>query len=112
MKICGDKHKINPFLVFKGNPCGRIEHDFTSFQADYHYGVQEKAWVDERLVYYWINNVLGPNIETPSCGIIPIVILNSYKVHLMCSVVNRLRTYKQKCGISKEDALAPDSLLM
>ncbi len=88
--ICGDGHKLKPFLVFKGKPGGRIERDFTSFRADCHYGVQEKAWMDERLVHCWIEKILGPDIATAPPGIIPIVILDLYRVHLMSSVVDKI----------------------
>ncbi len=58
--------------------------------------MQEKAWIDEQLVHYWIDNILGTDITTSPCGIIPIVILDSYKAHFMHSVVNRIKDLRAK----------------
>ncbi len=88
--ICGDGHKLKPLLIFKGKPGGRIEREFSNYCNDCFYGVQEKAWMDERLVYFWIEKILAPDIENVPPGIIPVVILDSYKVHLMGSVVNKI----------------------
>ncbi len=46
--------------------------------------------MDERLVHFWIEKVLAPDIENVPPGIIPVVILDSYKVHLMGLVVNKI----------------------
>ncbi len=43
--ICEDRHKLKPYLVFKGKSGGRIEHDFSSYWVGCHYGVQEKTWI-------------------------------------------------------------------
>ncbi len=51
MTICRDGNKLKPCLMFKGKPGGRIDHYLTSFWADCHYGVEEKAWMDEQSVH-------------------------------------------------------------
>ncbi len=79
--ICGYGHKLKPFLFFEGKSGDRIEYDLTSFWADCHYVVQGKAWMDEQLVHYWIDNIVAPDIKTAPHGIIPNVILNFYRVH-------------------------------
>ncbi len=62
MKICGDRNIFKPILIFKGNLGGRIKRGLTSFYADCHFGVQEKSWMDEQLVHFWIDKVVGPGI--------------------------------------------------
>ncbi len=112
MTICGNGQKLKTFLVFKGKPGDRIECDFISFQADCHYGVQEKAWMDEQLVQCWIKKNLIPDIATAPCGIIP-MILDPYEVYLMHSVVNRIKGLaEQKYCISQEDEIATACLLI
>ncbi len=88
--LCGDGHKLKPLLIIKGKPGGRIEHEFSNFCDDCLYDVQEKAWMDERLIHFWIEKILAPDIETVPPGIVPIVILDSYIVLLMGLVVNKI----------------------
>ncbi len=67
--IYGNGQLLKPCLVFKVKPGGRIERNLTSFCADCHYGVQEKAWMDEWLLHYWFDIILAPDIKTVSPGI-------------------------------------------
>ncbi len=83
--LCGDGHKLKPLL----KPGGRIEHEFSNYCKDCLYGVKEKSWMDEHLVHLWIKKLLAPDIENLPPGIIPAVILDSYKVHLMGLVANK-----------------------
>jgi hypothetical protein len=50
--------------------------------------VQEKAWMDESIMQKWITLVLKPYVETAPDGVRPILFLDSYRCHLMASVVN------------------------
>ncbi len=88
--LCGDGHKLKPLLILKGKPGGRIEREFPNFCDDCLYGVQEKAWMDEQLVHFWIEKIIAPDIKTAPPGIVPIVILDSYKVHLMGTIMNKI----------------------
>jgi hypothetical protein len=67
-----------------------------------HYAVQKKAWFDEVTMLEWVKKVLAPDVAMAPVGIIPILFLDSFKVHLLGSVTNAI----QKLGIEIEYILA------
>lgn len=79
---------LPPFFVYKGKPGGRIEREFSNYNAGGFYSAQEKAWMDESIMQKWITQVLKPYVETAPDGVRPILFLDSYRCHLMASVVN------------------------
>ena len=46
--------------------------------------------MDEAIMKDWIDQVLKPYIETVPAGVQPILFLDSYKCHMMASIVNRI----------------------
>ena len=52
------------------------------------YTVQEKAWMDESIMKDWIKEVLKPYVETAPAGVQPTLFLDSYRCHMMTSIVN------------------------
>ncbi len=87
---------LPPFLVFKGQPNGRIAtREFATYPSLGVYACQEKAWMDEVRMHQWIAKVLAPwkverDANNPSPEP-PLLILDAYRVHLMGSVVNRIQ---------------------
>ncbi len=55
------------------------------------YTVQSKAWFDEVTMLEWVQKILAPYVATAPTGIIPILFLDSFKVHLMGSVANAIQ---------------------
>ena len=51
-----------------------------------HYCTQPKAWFDEATMLDWVANVLAPYVATAPHGVVPILFLDSFKVHLMGTV--------------------------
>lgn len=84
--VTANGEMLTPLFVFKGKPGGRIEREFGTYPANGTYSVQEKAWMDERVMLLWVKQVLGPYIETAPPGIQPILLLDSYRCHMMESV--------------------------
>lgn len=82
-----------PLFVYKGKPGGRIEkREFSTFENGAFYTVQEKAWMDEKIMLKWVDKVLKPYVDTIGTGIIcPILFLDSYRCHMMASVVNKIQ---------------------
>jgi len=78
-------------LIFKGKPRGRIEQEFREYNQGGHYCVQEKAWMDEGIVLAWIEKIIKPYLQTVPFGVEPILLLDSYRCHMMGSVVNALQ---------------------
>ena len=90
---------LKPMIIFKGKPGGRIErNEFGTYPEDALYAVQGKAWMDESLCLQWVKEVLKPWAEDAPDGIVPFLLLDSYKCHLMKSVVEAI----QELGIEIE----------
>jgi hypothetical protein len=84
---------LPPFMIFKGAPNGRIAScKFVTCPATGKYACQRKEWMDEDQMHAWIDLVLIPYKEERDQrdpdGPRPIIILDSYRIHQMCSVVN------------------------
>lgn len=77
-------------FVFKGKKGGRIAREFATFPACAKYTVQDRAWMDERILQEWIAKVLKPYVEAAPPGVQPIIFLDSYRCHMMGSVVNAM----------------------
>ena len=55
------------------------------------YAMQPKAWFDEATMLDWVDDVLKPYVATAPVGIIPILFLDSFKVHLLGSVADAIQ---------------------
>ena len=84
---------LRPFLVFKGKPNGRIDKkELKTFPPEGEYTVQEKAWMDSVVMFRWIETIVKPflaNAIVPA-GIRPLLLLDSYRCHMMGSVVSAI----------------------
>jgi hypothetical protein len=81
---------LPPLFVFKAKPGGRVEREFNSYPDGAFYIVQDKAWMDESIMLIWIEKVLKPYCETKPLGVRPMLILDSYRCHMMASIVNKI----------------------
>ena len=88
--ITASGKKLCPMLVFKGKPGGRIEREFSGYPDGGKYTVQERAWMDESVMMKWVDTVLKPYVEGAPQGIIPVLLLDSYRCHMMASVVSKI----------------------
>lgn len=86
---------LTPLMVFKGKPNGRIARDFTDKKAGFpdgcFYACQDTAWMDETVMLMWVDKVLKPWVKDCPPGIVPLLLLDHYKCHLMASVVNAIQ---------------------
>ena len=89
---------LTPLIVFKGTENGRINRELSTYQTDCFYATQERAWMDERVMLQWVEQVLKPWASEVPEGEVPYLLLDSYKCHLMTSVVSAI----QKLGIEVE----------
>ena len=84
---------LPPMLVFRGAPNGHIANrEFGTFPDGGHYACQKKAWMDEDMMNKWIDLVLVPWKNAKEPEIIPIIILDAYRVHMMGNIVNRIQS--------------------
>ena len=82
---------LMPMLVFRGKPNGTIFKSFGTYPNGCEYLTQKAAWMDEPSMLKWIDQVLAPYILTAPAGIHPIILLDSYGVHKMKSVVDKIQ---------------------
>ena len=87
---------LRPFIVFKGKCDGRIVCEFqnpekSGFPVDCSYICQDRAWMDEAVMLQWVKEVLEPWSKHVPAGIVPYLLLDSYKCHLMSSVVRAIQ---------------------
>jgi hypothetical protein len=90
---------LTPLLVVKGTPGGRIEkREFSTFPNDVLYACQANAWMDEKVMLLWVDKILKPYVETAPDGIVPLLFLDSFRCHMMGSVVQAI----QELGVEVE----------
>jgi len=62
--VAADGTKLPPLIVYKAKPNGTVQGEFKHFPKECKYIVQENAWTDERVMLYWVDNVLKPYVLT------------------------------------------------
>jgi hypothetical protein len=80
-------------IIFKGTPCGCItQKELPNFNPSSIYACQEAAWMDERCMLIWVEQILSPYlvVNPPPPGIQPVILLDAYPCHMMASVVNKI----------------------
>jgi len=81
--------QLVPMVVYEGTKNGMIKkRELQHHHPTCIYETQENAWMDERLMLRWVEDVLAPYVALAPPGIIPIILLDSYRCHIMASVVN------------------------
>ena len=55
------------------------------------YAMQPKAWFNKATMLDWVDDVLKPYVATAPVGIIPILFLDSFKVHLLGSIADAIQ---------------------
>ena len=79
-------------LIFKGALNGCIlNHEFVTFPEGGHYACQKKAWMDKETMNKWIDLVLVPWKNWKAPGVIPVITLDAYHVHIMETIVNQIQ---------------------
>ena len=92
--ICADSTLLLLVLVFKGQPNGRIvkkEFPYGIYPPNHFYHCQPAAWMDETVMSAWVETVLKQYVAMAPDRIIPIVILDMYRCHMMASVVQMIQ---------------------
>ena len=92
MTVTASGKILKPVLIFKGARNGRnVQCEFPNYGNDMIYLCQQNAWMDEEAMIVWVDQVLRPYIETAPAGILPILFLDSYRCHMMASVVGMIQ---------------------
>ena len=99
MTVTASGKSLQPVVVFKGKPGGRIDkREFPTYPRSMIYACQENAWMDENVMLMWVEKVLKPYILNAPEDIVPILFLDSFRCHMMASVVGKI----QELGIKVE----------
>jgi hypothetical protein len=79
---------------FKGKPNGRIaKTEFAMYPAPHHYRCQENAWMDKVVMIAWVDKILLPYIEMAQDDNVPLLILDSYRCHMMGLVDQKIQVH-------------------
>ena len=71
---------------------GTIEcRELATYSVGAVYKVQPKAWFSEGIMLEWVKEVLAPYVAMPPPGIVPLLYLDSFRVHMMGSVVSAIQ---------------------
>ena len=62
--------------------------EFPTYPEGAVYKCEEKAWFSEDIMLEWVHDVLAPYVATAPPGIVPLLYLDSFRVHMMGSVVS------------------------
>ena len=73
---------LPPMLKFKGAANGLIACEFATYPGEGHYTCQKKAWMDKEMMEKWIEDILVPWQNEKGPDVIPILILDAYRVHI------------------------------
>lgn len=84
--------KLTPFMIFKGALGGKIDaRELKTFPEEMKYTVQKNAWMDERAMLMWVDEILAPYVAGAPDEVEPVLILDAFKVHTMFSVVDAIQ---------------------
>ena len=90
---------LDPLMVFKGKPNGRIvTREFPVFPDGCLYTCQDNTWMDEKVMLQWVEKILKPYVNDAPDGVIPILFLDLYRCHIMGLVVTAI----QNLGVEVE----------
>jgi len=88
LSVTASGEMLTPLIVYKGKPGARIARQLATYPAGPVYCCQDRAWMDEQVMIRWVKEVLAPFVSAAPPGVIPLLILDSYRCHLMSSVVD------------------------
>jgi len=83
---------LKPMVIYKGTRYGRIAtRKLRDHPQEMKYAMQPKARFDEATMLNWVDYVLKPYVAMAPVGIIPILFLESFKVHLLGSIADAIQ---------------------
>ena len=83
---------LPPMFIFKAKPGGCVQRELSNFPEGAVYTVHHNAWMDKSVMLQWVDRVLKSWSETVPENIMPYLLLDSYKVHLMTTVTRQIET--------------------
>lgn len=89
---------LKNLLIFKGETSAKginpIEQELKKLMGENKtpslLSVQARAWMDHSLCLLWVDKILAPYLKDVPPGIVPLLLLDRYKCHLMETVVGTI----------------------
>ena len=104
---------LPPLLIFKGKRNGRIEQkELPNLPPVCPYAVQKKAWMDVSMMNLCIEQCLSPWKDMLPPQTVPLLILDSFRVHMMGSTVTKFNRWELKYNTFLVAAYTCASLLI
>jgi hypothetical protein len=94
LTITASGESLPPMIIFKGSPKGRIvKKELPTLDPTCFYRCQKAAWMDEDCMLAWVDLVLKKYLvdNPPPPGVVPVILLDSYRCHMMASVVGSIQ---------------------
>ena len=93
--VTASKKMLQEVVVFKGKgKAPRIWKEITKyaelFGGNGVYTTQANAWMDEGVMFLWAQDVLKLYVSLAPRRVHPVLLLDSYRCHLMASVVSQI----------------------
>ena len=82
-----------PMIIFKGKAGARVEGELkkgVDYPGGLLFAAQKNAWMDERCMTIWINQVLFPYVCKAPLGVRPVILLDAYRCHVMDEIVAKI----------------------
>jgi hypothetical protein len=97
--VTASRKILPPFVVYKGTKGGTIHRRKLPMHPQGNvYTVQNKTWFNKEVMLKWFNSVLAAYAATAPIGIIPILFLDSFKVHMLGTMADAIH----KLGVEIE----------
>ena len=85
---------LTPMIILKGKPDRQTaRRELPTLDPTSIYACQDAAWMDERCMLIWVDEVFSAYLVANRLpeGMQPILLLDSYRCHMMASVVSRIK---------------------
>ena len=90
--VCANRKKLPSMLIIKTKQNGRIAvKEFPTFPTGFEYYCQENAWMDKGAIQEWDEKNLKQLIATMPEIVVPLLMLDSYKCHMLALVVHTIQ---------------------
>ena len=85
----------SPILLLRivGTRNGTIaRRELPTYPDNCHWACQAKAWFDENIMLEWVEQVLKPYLVSAPPYVVPLILLDSFKVHMLRSAVEAIQS--------------------
>jgi DDE superfamily endonuclease len=89
--VTASGHMLQSMIIYKGKPGATVEKSLPNMPYGAKYAVQDNSWMDECCMLLCLERLVKPYIVEYPIHIMPLLLLDSCRCHLMPSVVNAIK---------------------